>query len=69
MSAPHLPIVFEEVHVAAGGTQILHGISLQISSGAPTVLIDLIGGKKVADPLFTGLDECTAANLGKCPAK
>jgi ribose transport system substrate-binding protein len=36
---------------------------------APTVLIDLIGGKKVADPLFTGLDECTAANLGKCPAK
>lgn len=36
---------------------------------APTVLIDLIGGKKVADPLYTGLDECTAANLGKCPAK
>jgi len=36
---------------------------------APAVLIDLIGGKKVADPLFTGLDECTPANLGKCPAK
>jgi ribose transport system substrate-binding protein len=36
---------------------------------APTVLIDLINGKKVADPLYTGLDECTAANLGKCPAK
>jgi ribose transport system substrate-binding protein len=36
---------------------------------APTVLIDLIKGKKVADPLYTGLDECTAANLGKCPAK
>ena len=36
---------------------------------APTVLIDLIGGKKVADPLYTGLDECTPANLGKCPAK
>ena len=32
-------------------------------------LIDLIGGKKVADPLYTGLDECTAANLGTCPAK
>jgi ribose transport system substrate-binding protein len=36
---------------------------------APTVLIDLIGNKKVADPLYTGLDECTASNLGKCPAK
>ena len=36
---------------------------------APAVLIDLIEGKKVADPLYTGLDECTPANLGKCPAK
>ena len=36
---------------------------------APAVLIDLIVGKKVADPLYTGLDECTPANLGKCPAK
>jgi ribose transport system substrate-binding protein len=36
---------------------------------APTVLIDLIKGKTVADPLFTGLDECTPANLGKCPAR
>lgn len=35
---------------------------------APGVLIDLINGKKVADPLYTGLDECTPANLGKCPA-
>jgi ribose transport system substrate-binding protein len=36
---------------------------------APAVLIDLINKKKVADPLYTGLDECTPANLGKCPAK
>ena len=36
---------------------------------APAVLIDLINGKKVADPLYTGLDECTPGNLGKCPAK
>ena len=36
---------------------------------APAVLIDLINGKKPADPLYTGLDECTPANLGKCPAK
>jgi ribose transport system substrate-binding protein len=34
---------------------------------APAVLIDLIGGKKVQDPLYTGLDECTPKNLGKCP--
>lgn len=36
---------------------------------APSVMIDLINGKKVADPLFTGLDECVATNLDKCPAK
>jgi ribose transport system substrate-binding protein len=36
---------------------------------APTVMIDLINGKKVADPLYTGLDECTPTNLDKCPAK
>lgn len=36
---------------------------------APSVMIDLINGKKVADPLFTGLDECTASNLATCPAK
>lgn len=36
---------------------------------APAVLIDLINGKKVQDPLYTGLDECTPQNLGKCPAK
>lgn len=36
---------------------------------APTVLIDLIAGKQVADPLYTGLDECVPTNLDKCPAK
>ncbi len=36
---------------------------------APAVMIDLIKGKKVQDPLFTGLDECTSKNLGSCPAK
>jgi ribose transport system substrate-binding protein len=36
---------------------------------APAVMIDLIKGKKIEDPLFTGLDECTAKNLGSCPAK
>lgn len=36
---------------------------------APSVMLDLIAGKKVADPLYTGLDECTPANLATCPAK
>jgi ribose transport system substrate-binding protein len=36
---------------------------------APTVLIDLIKGNKVADPIFTGLDECLPTNLATCPAK
>jgi ribose transport system substrate-binding protein len=36
---------------------------------APTVMIDLIDGKKVADPVFTGLDECTPDNVATCLAK
>ena len=36
---------------------------------APTVMIDLINKKPVKDPLYTGLDECTPQNLGKCPAQ
>ena len=41
----------------------------EMDDRAPSVLIDLINKKKVQDPLFTGLDECTPANLGKCPAR
>lgn len=36
---------------------------------APTVLIDLIEGKTVEDPLYTGLDECTQATAESCLAK
>jgi ribose transport system substrate-binding protein len=36
---------------------------------APSVMIDLINGKKVSDPLFTGLDECTAETADACLAK
>jgi ribose transport system substrate-binding protein len=36
---------------------------------APTVMIDLIKGKSVSDPLFTGLDECTPENADSCLAK
>jgi len=34
---------------------------------APDILIDLIKGMAVEDPLYTGLDECTAENVGSCP--
>ena len=37
---------------------------------APSVMIDLIEGKKtVADPLYTGLDECRTDNVDSCIAK
>lgn len=36
---------------------------------APTVMIDLINGKSVDDPLFTGLDECTPETVDTCLAK
>jgi len=36
---------------------------------APTVMIDLIAGKDVGDPLYTGLDECTTDNVASCLAK
>jgi ribose transport system substrate-binding protein len=36
---------------------------------APTVLIELIDGKTVEDPLYTGLDECTPDTVETCLAK
>ena len=33
---------------------------------APTVMIQLIEGKKVDDPVFTGLDECTKETADTC---
>ncbi len=36
---------------------------------APTVMIELIEGKAVEDPLFTGLDECTQQNADSCLAQ
>jgi len=36
---------------------------------APTVMISLIEGKKVEDPVFTGLDECTMATADTCIQK
>jgi ribose transport system substrate-binding protein len=36
---------------------------------APTVMISLIEGKKVEDPVFTGLDECTKDTADTCIQK
>jgi ribose transport system substrate-binding protein len=36
---------------------------------APSVMIELIQGKKVSDPQYTGLDECTPENVEVCLAK
>ncbi|MBB3952432.1 sugar-binding protein [Aureimonas jatrophae] len=36
---------------------------------APSVMIDLIEGKPVADPVFTGLDECTKETVDTCIQK
>ncbi len=36
---------------------------------APSVMINLVEGKKVDDPVFTGLDECTAATADTCIQK
>lgn len=38
----------------------------QMGHDAPGVLIDLINGEKVDDPLYTGLDECTQDNADTC---
>jgi len=41
----------------------------EMGNRAPDVLIDLIAGKKVEDPLYTGLDECTSENADTCLPK
>ncbi len=41
----------------------------QMGHDAPGVLIDLINGKTVADPLYTGLDECTWETADTCLPK
>jgi len=41
----------------------------EMGNRAPDVLIDLINGKAVDDPLYTGLDECTPENKDTCLPK
>jgi len=41
----------------------------QMGNEAPDILIKLIKGEKVDDPIFTGLDLCTLADPGICAKK
>lgn len=41
----------------------------EMGQRAPDVMIQLINGEKVDDPLYTGLDVCTHAEPGFCAAK
>ncbi len=41
----------------------------EMGNRAPDVLIQLIKGEKVQDPLYTGLDECTPENVDTCLPK
>jgi ribose transport system substrate-binding protein len=41
----------------------------EMGNRAPDVLLDLIAGKPVEDPLYTGLDECTPENADTCLPK
>jgi ribose transport system substrate-binding protein len=61
----------EEVAIAKEGrVEALVGQRpFEMGYKAPAVMIDLIQGKKVDDPVFTGLDECTRETADTCIQK
>ncbi|MEW9805546.1 substrate-binding domain-containing protein [Mesorhizobium marinum] len=61
----------EEVAIAKEGlvTALVGQRPFEMGYKAPTVMIDLIEGKEVADPVFTGLDECTKDTADTCIQK
>jgi ribose transport system substrate-binding protein len=58
----------EEVAIAKEGlvTALVGQRPFEMGYKAPSVMIDLIEGKEVEDPVFTGLDECTKDNADTC---
>lgn len=58
----------EEVAIAKEGlvTALVGQRPFEMGYMAPTVMIDLVEGKAVEDPVFTGLDECTKDNADTC---
>jgi ribose transport system substrate-binding protein len=61
----------EEVALAKEGlvTALVGQRPFEMGYLAPKVMIDLIEGKQVADPVFTGLDECTKDTADTCIQK
>ncbi|MDB5527503.1 MAG: sugar transporter substrate-binding protein [Devosia sp.] len=61
----------DEVAIAKEGlvTALVGQRPFEMGYKAPSVMIDLIEGKPVADPVFTGLDECTKDTTDTCIQK
>ncbi|MBU1304920.1 MAG: substrate-binding domain-containing protein [Alphaproteobacteria bacterium] len=61
----------DEVAIAGEGlvTALVGQRPFEMGYLAPGVMIDLIEGKTVADPVFTGLDECTKDTVDTCIQK
>jgi ribose transport system substrate-binding protein len=61
----------EEVAIAKEGlvTALVGQRPFEMGYMAPTVMISLIKGEQVADPVFTGLDECTKDTADTCIQK
>jgi ribose transport system substrate-binding protein len=61
----------DEVAIAGEGlvTALVGQRPFEMGYKAPTAMIDLIQGKKVEDPIFTGLDECTKDTVATCIQK
>jgi ribose transport system substrate-binding protein len=55
--------------VRAGHSQVNVGQRpYEMGHRAPDILIDIIDGKTVDNPMYTGLDECTMENVDTCVA-
>ncbi len=61
----------EEVAIAREGlvTALVGQRPFEMGYLAPSTMIDLIDGKDVPDPVFTGLDECTKDTVDTCIQK
>ena len=60
-----------EVAIAREGlvTALVGQRPFEMGYKAPAVMLNLIAGKKVEDPVFTGLDECTKDTVDTCIQK
>jgi ribose transport system substrate-binding protein len=61
----------DEVAIAKEGlvTALVGQRPFEMGYKAPTVMISLVKGEKVEDPVFTGLDECTKDTADTCIQK